>query len=839
MRVYTCGEIAGGVTLECLEKRSMGGAVIEERELNAAKFWQYFDDVCRAHHRESTGTSYERDCLLVLFVWFGREMLDFEPIPVSRGDNAPALRQWWSRTMRGLDDALGFEGSGRRDELAENWRFHSQAYELFKKGLPSLRNEVAYFFDYRFVRLAGRETGTHRHLSHFSASLVNALADPRSEFVDAYCSTGELFATSGTERWRRFDDKGRRNFIFQVGAFELETRMRLALHGKDPKSYQRFDPQAGTRASRTMFRIDPPARKAMPARGQDTTFGQISSATEMLAELQRWINLDSAVVVTRGNERASPNRLNAGMRRELVDDGRLVAVIDLPRPPGARIDKSAWVIGPRHISENRHILMVDVCGLGDPSSHQEFGVFAEFAGRLVRSFMGERISARWATSSHEDAAAQVRHVFDREFHSGYRDVLGLCRVVSREEIRGNGGALIASRYVRPAQRSAWLSGIDGTPLTELFLNKRGEGRTVYLIGNNGEGKSLLLREIAQASSELRRKTVGISCSASDRFPLSSEKVAGFESFIYEGARTSEQAANYRRTATDVCSKFFEIHCSDQHLQVFVEVLRLIEFDAKRFVMPLSASGSNTQSERFLERTFELTDDADRNRMKTREASSGNMQIALMRSDSKGGITPFRDLSSGEQQIVSLVVKILAHAQRGCLMLIDEPEISLHVSWQRVLPRVLSTIASSFSCDILVATHSPLIISSAPEDSLCFAARMQRLTPIPSRYRRSVESILFKGFGTYTTNNRLIHERCAAIVADAISVFNQEEYNDARPRQLVAELKDMRRTVLAAAEHLDRAGVNKSLELIKKAQEAIQKLSALHEDPDSEEREGVR
>ncbi|WP_454824460.1 AAA family ATPase [Paraburkholderia xenovorans] len=838
MRVYTCGQLAGGVTFECLEKRSMGGAVIEERELNAAKFWQYFDDLCRTHHRESTGTSYERDCLLVLFIWFGREILNFEPIPVGRGDNARALRQWWSRTMRGLDDALGFDGSGRRDELAENWRFHSQAYELFEKGLPSLRHEVAYFFDYRFVRLAGRETGTHRHLSHFSASLVNALADPRSEFVDAYCSTGELFATSGAERWRRFDDRGRRNFIFQVGAFELEIRMRLVLHGKDPKSYQRFDPQAGSRASRTMFRIDPPARKAMPARSQDSAFGQVSSATEMLAELQQWITFHSAVVVTRGNERASPSRLNAGVRRELVDDGQLIAVIDLPRPPGARIDKSAWVIGPRRSSENHHILMVDVCGLGDPSSHQEFGVFAEFAGRLVRSFMGERISARWATSSHEDAAAQVRHVFDREFHSGYRDVLGLCRVVSRDEIRASGEALIASRYIRLAERSAWLSGIDGTPLTDLLLKKRSDGRTVYLIGNNGEGKSLLLRKIAQASSELQRKTVGISCSASDRFPLSTDKVAGFESFIYEGARTSDQAANYRRAATDVCRKFFEIHCSDQHLRVFVEVLRLIEFDAKRFVMPLSASESNAQSERFLERTFELTDDADKNRMASRE-TSGNMQIALMRSDSKGGITPFSDLSSGEQQIVSLVVKILAHAQRGCLMLIDEPEISLHVSWQRVLPRVLSTIARNFSCDILVATHSPLIISSAPEDSHCFAARMQRLTLIPSRYRRSVESILFKGFGTYTTNNRLIHERCAAIVADAISVFNQEEYDEVRLRQLVTELKGMRRTVLAATEHLDKAGINKSLELIKKAQEAIQRLSVLHRDPDSEEPEGVR
>lgn len=813
--------------------------MIEERELNAAKFWRYFDDACRASYQGSADATYERACLLALFVWGERETLGLEPMPLRSGDTSRRMREWWGTAMRRLDYVLGCEGPDNRGESSAHGGLYLRAVELFEHILPPVRDEIAYVFDFRFARLVERETGTHRHHSHFSASLVNALADPRTELVDAYCSTGELFATTGAERWRRLDAKGRRKFIFQVGAFELEIRMRLALHGKDPKSYQRLDSQNDIHPSRTMFRIDPPARKGMTAQSQGTTFGQVSSATEMLAELQQWVTFHSAVIVTRGNERISTKQPSALVRRGLVDEGQLIAVIDLPRPPGARIDKSAWVIGPRRISENRNIVMVDIRGLGEPSSHQEFGAFAEFAGRLVRSFMGERISARWATSSHEDAAAHLRHVFEREFQFGYRDVLGLCRAVSRDEIRVNSEALVASHYVHRSERSAWLSGIDGTPLTQVLLGRRHSGQTVYLIGNNGEGKSLLLREIAQASSEVRRKTVGISCSASDRFPLSSENMAGFESFIYEGARTSDQAANHRRAATDVCRKFLEVHCSEEHLQVFVEVLRLIEFDAKRFVMPLSASGSNMQSERLLERIVELTDDAERNRMVSSEISSRTMQIALMRSDSKGGITPFRDLSSGEQQIVSLVVKILAHAQRDCLMLIDEPEISLHVSWQRVLPRVLSIIARNFSCDILVATHSPLIISSAPEDSLCFTARMQRLTPIPSRYRRSVEGVLFKGFGTYTSNNRLIHERCAAIVAEAISVYNQEEFNDTRSRQLLGELRDMRRKVLAALEHLDKVGVEKSLELIKKAQEAILKLSVLRSDRDSEEPEDVR
>lgn len=816
--------------------------MIEERELIAGKFWRFFDTECRSYYQQgNTDLSYERTSLMVLFVWAQRKALKLPPIPLRSSDSPDPLQRWWSSAMRRLREMLGGEDSEEWEVPSVNWKFCRQAFELLREVFSFEYMDVAYVFDYRFVRLAEQETGIHRHLSHFSASLVNALADPRSELVDAYCSAGELFATSGAERWRRVGgDTARRNFIFQVGALGREIRMRLALHERDPRSYQRLNSWSDIRASRAIIRVDPPTKGAMPARGEDGMFSQISSATEMLAELQQRATFRLAIVIARGSERTSRNRLPTAVRRELVEEGQLIAVIDLPKAPGSRINKSAWVIGPRGISGSRSTVMVDLSGLGEASSHQDFGVFAEFSARVVRCFMGESISARWATSSHEDAAAHVRHMFDREFGSGYRDVLGLCRTVSSNEIWRHDGALVASVYVKPAQRSAWLSGIDGTPLTELLLGGRRGGQTVYLIGNNGEGKSLLLREIALASSEKQRKTVGISCSATDRFPLPSQNMPGFESFIYEGARTSDQAANHRRAAAEVCRKFLEIHRSEEHLQVFVNVLRLIKFEAKRFVMPLSASGSSEQTDSFLDRIFELTDDADTNREISQSISVSNMQIALMRMDSQGGITPFRDLSSGEQQIVSLVVKILAHAQRGCLMLIDEPEISLHVSWQRVLPRVFTIIARSFSCDILVATHSPLIISSAPDkDGVCFTATMQRLTPIALRDRRSVEGILFNGFGTYTTNNRTIHERCAAIVANAIGVFNEKEYNEDRSRQLIAELKDMRRTVKAASNQLDSTGVENSLNVIKKAQEAIQKLSFLHANPDSEEAEDVR
>lgn len=67
------------------------------------------------------------------------------------------------------------------------------------------------------------------------------------------------------------------------------------------------------------------------------------------------------------------------------------------------------------------------------------------------------------------------------------------------------------------------------------------------------------------------------------------------------------------------------------------------------------------------------------------------------------------LSSGEQHEIVLLYQLLFRATQNSLILLDEPEISLHVAWQeQFLPDLLAMAALS-AFDALVATHSPLII----------------------------------------------------------------------------------------------------------------------------------
>jgi predicted ATP-binding protein involved in virulence len=70
-----------------------------------------------------------------------------------------------------------------------------------------------------------------------------------------------------------------------------------------------------------------------------------------------------------------------------------------------------------------------------------------------------------------------------------------------------------------------------------------------------------------------------------------------------------------------------------------------------------------------------------------------------------------DLSSGEQQELVVLFELLFRAPKNCLLLIDEPEISLHVAWQSRFLSDLINILDLTGAYAIIATHSPAIIGN--------------------------------------------------------------------------------------------------------------------------------
>jgi len=70
-----------------------------------------------------------------------------------------------------------------------------------------------------------------------------------------------------------------------------------------------------------------------------------------------------------------------------------------------------------------------------------------------------------------------------------------------------------------------------------------------------------------------------------------------------------------------------------------------------------------------------------------------------------------ELSSGEQHQIVLFYELIFKTSDNSFFLIDEPEISLHVDWQRQFLSDISKIAQLGKHSFLIATHSPQIIGN--------------------------------------------------------------------------------------------------------------------------------
>jgi len=66
------------------------------------------------------------------------------------------------------------------------------------------------------------------------------------------------------------------------------------------------------------------------------------------------------------------------------------------------------------------------------------------------------------------------------------------------------------------------------------------------------------------------------------------------------------------------------------------------------------------------------------------------------------------LSTGEKNIIHIFFKLIFGTRYGSFILLDEPEISLHIEWQALLIKNIVKLAEENDFKFLIATHSPYI-----------------------------------------------------------------------------------------------------------------------------------
>ncbi|MCJ8293592.1 MAG: AAA family ATPase [Colwellia sp.] len=126
----------------------------------------------------------------------------------------------------------------------------------------------------------------------------------------------------------------------------------------------------------------------------------------------------------------------------------------------------------------------------------------------------------------------------------------------------------------------------------------------------------------------------------------------------------------------------------------VDEIRSVQKDKNKELAPFRKFVEQMNEFLSLGKTFSLT-------------ASGAFQVRF-----DGEYLRFEDLSSGEKHILAILARVCLSAfSKSTLFVADEPELSLHLEWQRMIIPSIKTVSPNMQ--VVVATHSPSVI---PDDA---------------------------------------------------------------------------------------------------------------------------
>lgn len=474
-----------------------------------------------------------------------------------------------------------------------------------------------------------------------------------------------------------------------------------------------------------------------------------------------------------GSEHEALERL----RRRLEYDDLLEAVFKFTsyNEKGKPVQLCAWLLS-QHKYHGGKTLCIDTRNFLETTpgiTTEQLAWFASAVCELWASPVKFRIGQFPQTR-----LGMLQGLFSKYFYGGYQNIDGLCAIHDSEHVLK---APVNGRLVPPSTSTEGeFSLLDKHQLVD-SLDQAGQGPLcAYIIGDNGAGKSLLLASLADHLQEQSTACAVIASGITDRFALTGKK----NCYRYLGDKT-KSGYSTQSVERKLLGFLKEAFAFPDRAKLFERMLELLGLKGRIYLAPIELFSNLLLPHALVERVKPLAEALHDS------VPIKGMTLALSRQGSSR-MAKFSDLSSGEQQVLLLLSKIMASAGSGTVLLIDEPEISLHVRWQQLLPGCFSLIAEQLQTRLVIATHSPTLIANA-QDSIsdCFLAKNQQLYPVSPEQRHSVETILLEGFETYTPHNREIAERCAALVAKAIRATNHSQgVNENLQQILIDELNDM-------------------------------------------------
>lgn len=166
-----------------------------------------------------------------------------------------------------------------------------------------------------------------------------------------------------------------------------------------------------------------------------------------------------------------------------------------------------------------------------------------------------------------------------------------------------------------------------------------------------------------------------------------------------------------------------------------------------------------------------------------------IDVYLQRRDQE--VIELRHASSGQLSLISSLVFLITTVDENPLVIVDEPENSLHPSWQREYVDKLLAALSYRNANIIIATHAPLLVTGAIAQNPKQVSVYQVHEGEPERLAidgstaptNGVEEVLWRAFEMVTPASHFVSEE----IVQAISRYDSGDASKESVIDLVNEM----------------------------------------------------
>lgn len=670
----------------------------------------------------------------------------------------------YSRLIRRVQDVLhNYCHIKHSDDVIENGNVIREVFSSVKY-FSDISNSKA-LYDYFFSHLFGEK------VDNFVSSLINIFSGRHLKhyFVQEIpLLTGEVAINGGKDL-----------SLQEQGGIDLYLGMRLYMHSVDINRMGDPDVYFVRHVENAYFK------------NLDYYQSGKSNAFEYFLNMQRGRAFKAFVL---GSARSYGSSL-----LELARQGILQAVIELPRVYNSQA-RNLYILDS--LGENKSgILFINSDKLYSLLRDDDL-LLASFISELLL-MASDRRSVNWVEYNNEDVNKYIKRIF----LDGYKNIPGLVYRSSADEIYTN-KSMNVSRFVSSSKDEDLIFSPLDYAMIYHGIKADDTAGGHYVIGNNGVGKSLLLRFLAEKLVNENQRLLLVSFGLTDRF----HPLKGKRGIVYLGDKHSEKHISLIKRNKEILECIRNIFSNNATHIFFNSLLKKLGFSESIYCVPTGYTTSKNNpfdySNVYKMEDFIIQEDKN------------NGYLLAIRHKNNDQIVVFDNLSSGEQQLLLMFSRIISNIAHGDVMLIDEPEVSMHIEWQQKLPHLFDMISEEYRASFVVATHSPIIINSVDMNkNKCYTASQAHLDIIEKDSVRNVESTIFDSFDVVTKNNRSVYEACAKSVSALMETVNSNQDVKIQYQKSKKELRELSRKLNENNQH----ALTNEISLVRRAQDAVEEL----------------